>query len=140
MPLILALAIAAHLGPTQHALDALAHPRGRLWLFSPDWLEHLQHQGGIDDLHGQRAYDRIDMIGEPVAPLPSVDVAAPAHFVARHEGFGALLEGHRFVCCDASGFAIVLSGFNRIGAGRDQSPALRGLLTRPDEAHGGKRP
>ena len=75
---ILAAAISSHLGQVQDALDPPADAACRFWLRRPDRFQHLEHERGVDRLHGQSADDRIGVGGKCRAPLRRVLAVAPS--------------------------------------------------------------
>src|SRR5215470_9822469 len=92
---VLAGTITARLCPIEDAFDASAHPARCFRLRSPDRVQHLAHEGGIDRLNRQRADDREREAPERTLPLLGVFGVTPSGAVILDVAIGTLLERHR---------------------------------------------
>jgi hypothetical protein len=121
---IIPAAIAFHLGPPQHDLDAASHPRCRFVLRLPDWLKHLLHEASADRTHGQLADDRAGVIGQGLFPLVGVLGVLPARTLRRDEKLGCLVEGDRACRRDRRGFLSLASFLDGMKTFKDFSGVL----------------
>src|SRR6516164_4794426 len=115
---ILAVAIAARLGPIENCLDATAHTRRCFRLAVPNRLQHLHNQSGpvtvsADGLYRHATKDRIGVCLQGRLPLRGVLDVFPSRLMRLDVPLGTLAERdvgpRRGVIDGENGSAIVRS-------------------------------